>query len=158
MSYLHSSPLTPYLTLHDCPSDQITHTDGILRFRLPDGLWISPEHVANPHGKLLRSDEARVEFALPDLRDGMVWVFERRRGLFGSKTTVSYWTMEQLMEAVNERGAIFEFVTQYNAYGEQMWYGALRSRRRPYYREIQLYLPCTEAICHWNQIRIDREW
>ena len=146
------------ITLHDCIADKISFENKILRFFLPDGFGVTPDHTANSSGKVLRTDASVVDFSIEDIDDIMVRVFTRHRFLWFRKTTVEIWDMEQLISAVNNRKCAIEFITQYRAHHEQMWYCAIRSPKRPYYRDCQLYLPCTNATFYWNKLCLDREW
>ena len=143
------------LTLHDCIADRVCDSDGMLRFFLPDGIWITPHHKENPLGKTVRTDAAVVDFRAEDLKEITVQVFTRRRF---RKTKVDFWAMKDLMDAINHKGWELEFIYQYRATFEQLWTCSLRSRKKPYYRKCQIHLPRTEATFYWNDLLPDREW
>lgn len=143
------------LTLHDCVAERICYSNGILRFYLPDGLWITPNHAENSLDKTVRTDAAIAEFRIEDINDITVRVFTR--GAFG-KTKAEIWEMSDLMDAINSGKCWFVFIYQYRAYFEQMWSCAIRSKRKPDYRECQLHLPGTSAVFRWNELRPDCEW
>ena len=146
------------LTLHDCIADKISFENNTLCFYLPDGFWITPHHKENSSEKIVRTDASAVDFPIKDIGDTMVYVFTRHRFLWFRKTSVAIWDMEQLISLVNSGKCTLEFITQYRTYGEQMWHCAIRSNKKPYYRECQLYLPETEATFFWNNLRPEREW
>ncbi len=146
------------LTLHDCIADKISFENNTLCFCLPDGFWITPHHKENSSEKTVRTDASVVGFPIKDIGDTMVYVFTRHRFLWFRKTSVAIWDMEQLISLVNSGKCTLEFITQYRTYGEQMWHCAIRSNKKPYYRECQLYLPETEATFFWNNLRPEREW
>ena len=146
------------LTLHDCTADKILFENNTLRFYLPDGFWVTPHHEENSSEKTVRTDVSVVEFSIKDIDDIMVYVFTRHRFLWFRKTSVAIWNMEQFVSLVNSGKCTLEFITQYRTYGEQMWHCAIRSNKKPYYRECQLYLPETEATFFWNGLRLEREW
>jgi hypothetical protein len=159
--FLHKDPDAFHgkeLTLHDCVADHISFENGILRFHMPDGFWVTPHHERNTCGKVVRTDEAIVDFSVADMEDVTFQVFTRHRWLFFRGTTVKIWDIAQLISAVNSGKCTIEFITQYRSYYEQMWHCAIRSRKKPYYRECQLYLPQTQATFYWNNLRPDREW
>ena len=139
------------LTLHDCETDKILFKNGILYFNLPDGFWVTPEHKANEYKKVVRTGPAIVKFTINDIDDIHIRMFTQ-------KTKVKIWNMEQLINAVNSGKYLLEFITQYRAHAEQMWLCDITSKRKPYYKECQLYLPETEASFHWNELRPEREW
>lgn len=143
------------LTLHDCVADKIEFADGWLRFYLPDGLWVNPNHEDSPLEKTVRTDAAVVDFKIKDLDDIRVTVFIRNRF---RKTRVEFWDMHELMDAVNSGACSLEFFFQYRASFEQMWDCAIRSEKKPYYRDCQLHLPETEAIYRWNNLIPEYEW
>ena len=145
------------LTLHDCTADKILFENNTLRFYLPDGFWVTPHHEENSSEKTVRTDVSVVDFSIKDIDDIMVYVFTRHRFLWFRKTSVAIWNMEQLISLVNSGKCTLEFITQYRTYGEQMWHCAIRSNKKPYYRECQLYLPETEATFFWNDLRPVRE-
>lgn len=144
------------LTLHDCIVENVSYTDGVLRFFLPEGLWIAPTHKENILGKVVKTDAAVVDFRIEDIDDIIVRVFTRNR--FTRRTKVEIWEMRDLMESVNSGEYKIEFIYQYRTYFEQMWQCAIRSNVKPYYRECQLHLPDTEAVYRWNDLRSDHEW
>ena len=146
------------LTLHDCISDKILFKDNILRFYLLDGFWVTPHHEENPSEKVVRTDASVVDFSVEDIDDILVRVFTRNTWCWSRKTSVEIWDMEQLISSVNSGKCTIEFITQYRTYCEQMWHCAIRSNKKPYYRECHLHLPNTKATYYWNNLRFDREW
>ncbi len=52
----------PAVCEHDCTTDKIYYENGVLRFSLPDGLWVTPRHKDNDTGKVLRTDAAGMIF------------------------------------------------------------------------------------------------
>ena len=146
------------LTLHDCVADHVSYADGILRFRFPDGFWVTPHHEENTSEKVVRTDASIVNFSIKDIDEIEVRVFTRSACCWSRKTIVELWHMEQLISAVNSGKCTIEFITQYRCYYEQMWHCAIRSKKKPYYRECQLYLPNTTATFCWNNLRLDCEW
>ena len=143
------------LTLHDCVAERIDFCDGYLRFVLTDGFWITPNHNDNNFGNTVRTDAAIVDFNIRNMSDITVRVFTP--SIF-KKTKVEIWEMRELMQTVNSGSCSIEFISQYRAYFEQMWHCAIRSKKKPYYRECQLHLPETEAIFRWNNLRAECEW
>ncbi len=146
------------LTLHDCIADKIWLENDSLFFSLPNGFWVTPHHEANFSGKTVRTDAAAVSFSIEDINDITVQVFTRHRWLWFRRRSAEHWDMEQLISAVNSGRCSIEFITQYRSYYEQMWHCAIRADRKPYYRECQLFLPKTEAVFYWNDLRLDHEW
>jgi len=146
------------LTLHDCIADRISFENNMLRFYLPDGFWITPHHKANAYEKTVRTDASAVNFSIKDIDEASVFVFTRSTWCFSRKTSVKIWPMEQLITSVNSKKCTIEFITQYRSYHEQMWHCVIHSKKKPYYRSCQLYIPETEAAFFWNELRQDREW
>ena len=143
------------LTLHDCIAEKISFSNGTLRFFLPDGLWICPNHKDSNLDKTVRTDAAVVDFCIEDIDDIIVRVLTRN---CFRRTKVEIWDMRDLMESVNSGKCTIEFIYQYRTYFEQMWHCAIRSKVKPYYRECQLHLPDTDAVFRWNGLRTDHEW
>ena len=146
------------LSLHDCVAKSVSFTNGVLRFYLPDGFWITPQHTENNLNKTVRTDASTVSFSAVDIDEIKVRVFTRNTWCWSTKTRVENWHMEQIIAAVNSGKCTIEFITQYRSCYEQMWHCVIHSKKKPYYRECQLYLPETEATFYWNDIRPDREW
>ena len=146
------------LTLHDCVADRIAVEGNILRFSLPDGFWVTKHHNENDTGKVVKTDGAAVVFSVEDPEDVSLTVFIRKRLLRFRWTVVEQWELKDLVEAVNSGRCVLEFITQYRSYYEQMWHCAIRSGKKPWYRECQLFLPQAEGTYCWNRLRPDREW
>ena len=146
------------LTLHDCIADKISFENNTLRFFLPDGFWVTLHHKANHSGKVVRTDASVVDFFVEDIGDIIVRVFTQHRWLWFRNTSVEVWDMERLIALVNSGRCVIEFITQYRTSGEQMWNCVIRSNKKPYYRECQLFIPNTDATFYWNNLRLDREW
>ena len=146
------------LTLHDCIADKISCENNTLHFCLPDGFWITPHHKENSFEKTVRTDASVVNFTLEDIDEITVRVFTRRTWCWSKKTRVENWHIEQLIAAINSGKCTLEFVTQYRCHYEQMWHCVIYSKKKPYYRECQLYLPKAEATFFWNDLRPDHEW
>lgn len=146
------------LTLHDCVANNITYKNNTLRFCFPDGFWVTTHHKANLSGKVVRTDAAAVDFPVNDIHDIILHVFTRHRWLWFRKTTVKIWDMEQLIAFVNSGKCTVEFITQYRTYGEQMWHCAIRSNKKPYYRECWAFFPDTSPTFYWNNLCLDRQW
>ena len=145
------------LSLHDCVADKILLENKTLRFFLSDGFWVTPHHRKNFSDRIVRTDASVVSFSIEDYDDIMVRVFRRHRYLWLRKNCVEFWDMKQLATAVNRGNCTIEFITQYRTDYEQMWYCAIRSKKKPYYRECQLHLPNTNAVYYWNNLCLDRE-
>ena len=146
------------LTLHDCIADKIIFENNILRFFLPDGFWVTPHHKANSSEKVVRTDASAVDFSVEDTDDIIVRVFTKHRCIGFRNTSVELWDIAQLISKVNSKKCTIEFITQYKSHCEQMWHCAIRSNKKPYYRECHLHLPNTKATFYWNTLCIDREW
>ena len=146
------------ITLHDCIADKIVFEQDVLYFYLPDGLWIAPHHQENPSGNLVRTDAAAVSFSVKDIDEITARIFTGYTWFGAQKARVEYWSMKQLMAAVNSGRCTIEFIEQYRNHYEQMWHCAIHSHKKPWYRDCQLYLPETEATFFWNNIRPERVW
>ena len=144
------------LSLHDCIANKILFENNTLCFCLPDGFWVTPQHDENASDKVVRTDVSVVAFSIEDMDDITVRVFHKKD--WSRKETVELWHVEQLISMVNSGKCTIEFITQYRTYGEQMWQCVLHAEKKPYYREMQLYLPKATATFCWNRLRMDRQW
>ena len=158
MRFKHNDPDNFHdkeITLHDCYAEKIIYADGFLRFYLSDGFWVTPYHEENNLNRTVRTDAAVVDFRIENIDDIILDVFTRN--IF-KKTKSELWEMNELMNGINSGKCTIEFIHQYRTFFEQMWQCAIRSEKKPYYRECQLHLPETEAIFRWNNLRPDCEW
>lgn len=143
------------LSLHDCVANHVSCADGILRFHFPDGFWVTPHHNDNYCGKTVRTDASAVDFSVKDIDDVYARVFTQN--IF-KKTYADIWEISKLITTINNGECSIEFIYQYRTNFEQMWYCAVKSKKKPYYRECQLHLPATNLTFYWNDLRYDCEW
>ena len=156
--FIHNDPDRCHgkeLTLHDCLADKIMYENGILRFYFADGFWVTPNHEANSLGKTVRTDASQVDFCMDDISNIGIHVYTQ--SVF-KKTKVEYWDASKLIDEVNRGKCTIEFIDQYRNDAEQMWRCTLRFKKKPYFKECQLYIPETTATFRWNNLRSDREW
>ena len=159
--FLHKDPDSFHdheLILHDCIANKIFFENGVLRFSFPDGFWITPNHNENQLNKTVRTDFSEAEFTVENIDDITVRIFKRNRSFRYQKTTVEDMNIEKLISDVNQGKCAIEFITQYRSFYEQMWECVIRSEKKPYHIECQLYLPNTRATYYWNNLRADHEW
>jgi hypothetical protein len=159
--FLHTDPDRFHdheLTLHDCVAERIALDGNVLRFSLPDGFWVTTHHPGNDTGKVIKTDGAVVAFSVEEPEDVSLTVFVRKRWLWFRRTVAESWELKDFMSAVNSGKCVLEFITQYRSHCEQMWHCAIRSNKKPWYRECQLFLPAAEATYYWNKLRPDHEW
>ena len=142
------------LILHDCIAEKILCTNEMLRFCFSGGFWVTPFHKANDLNKTVRTDAAQVDFHVDEINDVGVYVYAKT---FFKKTMVEYWTLKDLVDAVNSGKCTLEFIYKYRTYFEHMWLCALSSKKKPYYRECQLHIPGAAATYRWNELLPDRE-
>lgn len=157
-SYIHNDPDHYHdekLTLHDCIAEKVVYKDGVLRFFVPDGFWITPNHEASDLNKTVRTDASQVDFCIDGIDDVAIHVYTRT--LF-KKTKVEFWDAKKLIDAVNSGKCSVEFLYQYRCFFEQMWSCELHFNKKPYFRECQIYIPQAKATYRWNNLLPDREW
>ena len=160
-NFIHNDPDGYHdkeITLHDCIADRVYLEDGTLQFYLPDGFWVTPHHKANGYEKTIRTGASLVAFTIKEVDDISVRVFTRNALCWSKKSCVENWHIEQLIAAINNKKCTLEFITLYRSHYEQMWHCVIHSKKKPYYRECQLYLPETVATFFWNDLCPVREW
>ena len=143
------------LSLHDCIAEKVCLSDNVLRFYFSDGFWIIPSHKDSYLNKIVKTDEAVVDFLFENINDITICVF--KRNIF-KKTYVEYWEVNDLMNAINKKNFTIEFIYQYRKYNEQMWYCIIRSKNNYYTYECQLHLPNISATYYWNNLRPNCVW
>ncbi len=155
--FIHNDPDCSYnetLSLHDCEVSSISYSDGILRFRLSDGLIIGAGHPENPYGKTKQTDEAVVDFSVDDPDDVTADILIRRRS---GRARVKTLSLSELISAANKGKFTLEFLYQYRSFHEQLWHLAVHNKRRLYHGTCHLYLPMTEAVFRWNNLKPESE-
>lgn len=96
--------------LHDCIADKIVYRNGFLQFEFPDGFWITTNHEANSLEKVVRTDSSQVDFRIDNINDVNIHVYTE--SLFG-KMKVEFWNINKLIEYVNNKKYLIEFIYQY---------------------------------------------
>lgn len=155
--FIHNDPDCSYnetLSLHDCEVSSISYSDGILRFRLSDGLIIGAGHPENPYGKTMQTDEAVVDFRVekPNGVTADILLY----GRFG-RTRVKTLSLSELISAVNKGSFTLQFLYQYRSFHEQLWHLAVHRKGKLYQGTCHLYLPWTEAVYRWNNLKPESE-
>lgn len=157
MKFSHCDHNEKHLTLHDCIAERAYLENGTLGFEFNDGFWVSPDHPESNLSELVRTDFSKVEYTLESSIgcDVVVYVFERT--LF-KKTVRTEWTVEQLVEKINSGKCRLEFLYQYIDCNCRIVECALRSDKKPYYRECLMWIYAPEVSYYWNNLREDRPW
>ena len=143
------------LTLHDCHAEKTEYKDGILRFYLPDGFWIFPQHEENRYEKILRTDAAIVDFYTENMHKITIHIATVQDD--GSEKE-EFRSMQELAEAINSGACTLEFITQDKTGSGQIWHCNLHAKKPPFCRFCEIRIPDTHAVFHWNELRPDREW
>lgn len=148
-----------HISLHDCRATQMTLEKGVLSLTFPEGIWVTPDHEANPTGNVVRTGEARVEFTIADEEIDGITVYVYRCGR-NKKVWREEWEIQSFMDAVNDGSFQLEFLYDYRQNGGayrlyqcMVWFDT-----KPYCRECELYLHTEQESYCWKELRPDHTW
>ena len=157
MEFIHCDTDEKYLTLHDCFAERAYLEDGKLGFEFKDGFWILPDHPESNLSEVVRTDFSKAEYVLGRGHgfDVVVYVFEKT---FFKKTVRTEWTVQKLMKEINSGKCRLEFLYQYVDDNCRIVECALRSDKKPYYRECMIKIYAPKVCYYWNNLREDCVW
>ncbi|MBQ6825895.1 MAG: hypothetical protein IKT38_02805 [Clostridia bacterium] len=151
--YNHIDTDDTVLTLHDCIANKIQLENGILSFYFQNGFWITPLHYANNSSNVVRTDFSQVDYQI----NGKVYIYVFRKNIF-RKIIRTEWTLEQLINFINNSNSSLEFLYQYKSQDEQLLKGYLRFDKAPYCYECELEIPACKIEYRWNNLCYDKIW
>lgn len=155
-NYKHCETEDAHLSLHDCRADKVTLDNGILSFFFKDGFWVTPDHPSNDCENVVRTDSSKVDFYFPENCENETVIFVFRR-IFG-KTARTQWKLNDLLNAVSDGKCEIEFLYQYKSFNKQMIECMLWTKKRPYFKECQVFIPTEKTVYCWNNLCRDRIW
>ena len=157
MQFTHCDHNEQFLSLHDCIAEQAYLTEGKLGFTLAEGFWISPDHPESDLDRLVRTDFAKVEYALTDGQeyDVTAYVFKRS---FSGEISGKEWPLGELIDAINAGAHKLEFLYQYLDFNSRIVECELISAQEPYRQTCILKISAPEVRYYWNNLRADRPW
>ena len=155
--YKHIDTDDSSITLHDCYANRITVEKGKISFDFEEGFWITPDHKSSNLQETVRTDSSRVDFYMTEggLEDITIFVFQKN--IFRN-TIREKWTIQELINLVNDGVFRLEFIGQFKSYNEILWECRLDFDKAPYSYECQMKIPTTKVIYRWNNLRPKRVW
>lgn len=155
--YKHCDTDDTYLTLHDCIAKNIYIENGVISFCFENGFWVAPDHEHSNLNETVRTDSSRVDFYVEQEshENAIVYVFQKN--LFGSIIRKE-WSLDKLIDLVNNRVFSLEFSYQYKGYNEQIIDCGLHSDKKLYRYECQLKIPAYKVVYCWNNLCKDKKW
>ena len=157
MKFSHCDHNEKYLTLHDCIAKRVYFENGKLGFEFNDGFWISPDHPENNLSNLVRTDFSKVEYTLEVGADYDVTVYVFKKNLF-KKTIRVEWTIQELINNINNEKCKLEFLYQYVDYNSRIVECELKFNKKPYHQECILKISAPEVSYYWNNLREECPW
>lgn len=151
--YAHIDTDDSVISLHDCYANCMQLESGILSFYFHDGFWVTPSHHANTSSNTVRTDFSQVDYHIVD--DITVNVF--KKSILG-KTIRIEWTLEELVELINNGTFSLEFLYHYKSYYAQLYKCLLHFDKPPYHYECQIEIPTSKIVYRWNRLNYDRTW
>ena len=157
MNFSHCDKDEKYLSLHDCIAEQAYFENGKLGFEFNDGFWISPDHPESNLSNLVRTDFSKVEYTLEDGADYDVTVYVFKKNLF-KKTIRVEWTIQELINNINNGKCKLEFLYQYVDYNSRIVECELKLNKKPYRQECIMKISAPETRYYWNNLRKECPW
>lgn len=157
MEFSHCEYNENDLSLHDCIAERSYFENGKLGFEFDDGFWISPNHPDSNLSKVVRTDLSKVEYTLEDGSRYDVTVYVFKKTLFG-KTIRCEWTVDKLVNEINNRKYRLEFLYQYIDGNTRIVDCELKSAKKPYRYECMMKISSSKVSYLWNNLREDRPW
>lgn len=145
-----------FICLHDCCADRILIEKGKISFDFADGFWITPDHKCSNFQEVVKTDSAKVEFFLEEsFEEIIVYIF--RKGVFG-KTIRETWTIQKLVDFVNNKANQLEFLYHFKQDHESLFQCELHFNKRPFRYECQIEIPVAKIVYKWDNLCPDRTW
>ncbi len=145
-----------FICLHDCCADRILIEKGKISFDFADGFWITPDHKCSNFQEVVKTDFAKVEFFLEEsFEEIIVYIF--RKGVFG-KTIRETWTIQKLVDFVNNKANQLEFLYHFKQDHESLFQCELHFDKRPFRYECQIEIPVVKIVYKWDNLCPDRTW
>ena len=145
-----------FICLHDCCADRILIEKGKISFDFADGFWITPDHKCSNFQEVVKTDSAKVEFFLEEsFEEIIVYIF--RKGVFG-KTIRETWTIQKLVDFVNNKANQLEFLYHFKQDHESLFQCELHFDKRPFRYECQIEIPVVKIVYKWDNLCPDRTW
>ena len=157
MNFSHCDKDEKYLSLHDCIAEQAYFENGKLGFEFNDGFWISPDHPESNLSNLVRTDFSKVEYTLEDGADYDVTVYVFKKNPF-KKTLRVEWTIQELINNINNGKCKLEFLYQYVDYNSRIVECELKLNKKPYRQECIMKISAPETRYYWNNLRKECPW
>ncbi len=140
------------ISLHDCKAAKMYLKKDILQFEFPDGFCIYHNDRPGGKGRVLTTDESRVDIHL--VADDPSWAFTfyvfvpKKHG----KVVRKQFSLKKLMRKINEKGRKLEFITAYRNKDTIVFECELWFKKRPYSRECLMILDTDSVIYRWNNV------
>ena len=143
MQYAYSSTDKDRISLHDCIASAAELTNERLIFRFPNGF--SYEEYLN---EWPNTGEAEIEITLESIKSVKVYLFGEAEG----KTIREEYTIEQLVEKINNKEWELEFAYRYYGYQEILYTCWIWNKMGSGTYECELWIRTKEDIIFkWNQ-------
>lgn len=147
----------PVFSLHDCRAQKMNYCDGKLSFGFPDGFRVTPKHPLNDTGKVVSTDESRVEFQIIDEKIFGVTVYVFRENENGETVRI-LCDVQKFSDVLNDGEFEIEFVDEYRGYRSYLFKCFLWFDKEPYHCECEISFCSEEAKYSWNKLRYDSFW
>ncbi len=157
MPFSHCDQNEAHLTLHDCVAERAYFENGKLGFEFNDGFWVCPDHPDSHLSEVVRTDFSKVEYTLTDGEDYDVTVYVFKRS-FGKKMIGTEWTVQKLVNEINNGKCKLEFLYQYLDYSARMVECELYFDKKPYRYGCIMKISAPKVRYYWNNLRADRPW
>ncbi|MDD5935782.1 MAG: hypothetical protein PUC65_09510 [Clostridiales bacterium] len=129
-------------SLHDCRTTSAKYEDGQLTLYFPNGIFFEDYSDDWPN-----TGNAAVEFLVDPMRGVSFYLFEECEG----NVIRREYTMEQLIEKINNKEWELEFAYRYDGYQEILYMCWIWCNHEPYSYECQFFIGTKEEVVfRWN--------
>lgn len=147
MQYEYSSTDKERFSLHDCVATSVELINDRLIFYLPDGFFCKDYSNDWPN-----TGKAEIEFKLNSIEEVNLYLFVEAEG----KTIRTQYTIEQMIEKINNKEWEIEFAYRYDGYEEILYKCWIWEKplRRTYESELSIRTK-ENIIFRWNSPETD---
>ncbi len=141
--------------LHDCISDIVDYSEGVLSFEFDDGFWVLPNHPAEPYGETVRTGRSVVRYTLTNLDESYISIFLFTRNIF-KKYTCREISLDKFLRIINSKNGSVEFFYQYIDGNTRLIDCRLKIKGK--WKHCLINVSTENVTYLWNNLMKDRVW
>lgn len=129
--------------LHDCRTNNIQYSNGVLTFTFPEGYYLLNDIKMKQTGKA----EMQCYILDEEINGISVYIYKTKSS---GKVIREDWS-DNFLTAVNDGAFEFEFVTTYRSYQHILFKGYIWFDTAPYHMECEIELHTNKIFYSWNE-------